>query len=131
MRYNFIIRLYKDTDRAPALSDIQSITISGITLVSKPSKYGEVCLHKSNQKKYGYKISFNKRFIHAGSHNYPILAFKGEYIDIKVENFPRFPSFYQDNNAAKNCKNGWDYTGDLNKGFPHQLLYRKIEILSI
>lgn len=128
--FNFTLRIYQDLDRHPTLSDLSNITISDITLISKPSKHGDICFHNGNKKKFKYKLSTSKPFYKvAGSLNYPILAFKGDYIDIIVENFPRFPAFYQNEIAAKNYLNGFGYTNYLNKGFPHQLNYRKIEII--
>ncbi len=38
------------------------ITISNITLITKPSKFEDICLHKGNQKKFGYSISLSKTF---------------------------------------------------------------------
>lgn len=130
-RYNFTLRIYKDTTRNPILSDISDITISGITLLSKTSKFDGMCYHKGNVKKFKYKYKLSKPFNRvSGSHSSPNLSFKGKYIDIIVENFPRYPAFYQDRYAVKNCLAGYGYTNYLNKGFPHQLLYRNIEIIS-
>ena len=36
--------------------NLSSITISDITLVSKDSKFGGLCLYKGNQSKYKYTI---------------------------------------------------------------------------
>lgn len=130
-RNNFTLRIYKDLKRNPVLSDISDITISGITLISKNSKFGEVCFHKSNQRKFKYTIELSKTFNYAsGSHSSPNLSFKGEYIDIIVKGFPRYPAFYQEYAAARGCLDGFKYTNYLNKGFPHQLLYRTIEFLN-
>ena len=127
---NFTIRIYKDTFNNVVLSSLNSITVPNITLITKPSKFEEVCLHKGNQKKFGYLIELSKPFNKvSGSHSTPTLSFKGEYIDIKVKNFPRYPSFGQDYNSAKGCLNGYGYTNYLNKGFPHQLLYRTIKFI--
>ena len=59
----------------------------------------------------------------------PLLTFNGEYMDIVIEGFPRYPAFYQDKYAARDCLNGYGYTNYLNSGFPIELLYRKIEII--
>lgn len=128
MKYNFTIRLYRDEKRHPALTDIQNISISDIVLVSKTSKFDGLCLHKSNQKKYKYSIELSKPFKRAaGSNSYPILWFDGEYIDITIKNFPRYPAFYQDIHYVRNIMRG--YSGNsINDGFPIQLLYRKLEI---
>lgn len=129
MRYNFTIRIYKDECRNPTLSDLNNITISDITIISKPYKAGGICEHSGNRKKFKYTILLSKSFNSvSGSHSYPNLSFKGEYIDITVKNFPRYPAFYQDKYAARDCLNGYGYTNYLNMGFPHQLLYRNIEI---
>ena len=130
MKYNFTIRIYQDKSRHPALTDLDNITISNITILYKQSKFGEICTHKNNQKKFKYTFELSKPFLKvAGSNSYPILAFRGEYLDIKVQNFPRYPAFYQDYHAARNCLNGYGYINELNKGFPHQLLYRNIDII--
>lgn len=129
---DFILRIYQDKTNNPVLSYFQHIKISGITLISKPSKFDDVCLHKGNQKKYKYSIELSKKFNKvSGSHTSYNLSFKGEYIDIIVKNFPRYPAFYQNVYAARNCLNGYGYVGELNNGFPHQLLYRKIEFIEI
>jgi hypothetical protein len=129
MRNSFTIRIYKDETGNPVLSYLSSITISDITLVSKNSKFGGLCLHKGNQSKYKYTIELSKSFNNvSGSHSSPNLSFKGEYMDIIVKNFPRYPAFYQCKYAARNCLNGYGYVGLLNNGFPHQLNYRTIEI---
>jgi|SRR5690349_4196501 len=128
---DFTIRIHKDTCNNIVLSSLNSIIISNITLISKPSKFEDICLHKSNQKKFGYSIILSKPFNKiSGSHSTPTLSFKGEYIDIIIKNFPRYPSFGQDYMVAKNCLNGYNYTNYLNKGFPKQLLYRNIEIIN-
>lgn len=128
---NFTIRIYKDTFNNVVLSSLNSITISNITLITKASKFEEVCLHKGNQKKFGYSITLSKPFNKvSGSNSTPTLSFKGKYIDIIIKNFPRYASFGQEISAARGCLNGFGYTNYLNKGFPHQLLYRKIEIIN-
>jgi hypothetical protein len=107
------------------------LIISDITLISKSGKHSDICLHKSNQSKHKYSIKILGKFhSHSGSLNYPNLSFKGEYIDILVKNFPRYPSFYQNKYSAKNILNGFT-ANELNNGFPKQLLYRKIEITNI
>lgn len=131
-KHNFIIRVYKDECRNPTLSDLQDITISDIKIISKPFKFGGICEHNGNRKKFGYNFTLSKKFNKvSGSNSYPNLSFRGEYIDIIVENFPRYPSFYQDKYAVSNCLKGYGYSNYLNNGFPHQLLYRKIEILTL
>jgi len=131
MKHNFTLRIYKDIDRHPILTDLNDITIAGITLVSKPHKFDGVCMHKSNQKKFKYSITLSKQFHKiSGSHSSPTLSFVGEYIDLIIKNFPRYPAFYQNNQAVKSCLDGWGYTDYLNKGFPHQLLYRNIQLIN-
>lgn len=127
---SFTLRIYKDETNIPVLSSLRQITISGITLITKGSKFGDICFHNGNQKKFKYKLTTSKKFNEvSGSHSTPTLTFKGEYIDIYVENFPRYPAYYQETNAARSCLNGYGYTNFMNKGFPIPLLYRKIEIL--
>lgn len=131
MRYNFIIRIWKDEVKNPVLSGLQYITISDITIISKSSKFGPICYHNNNRNRFKYSIKTNKDFNKvSGSHSFPTLSFKGEYIDIEISNFPRFPVFCQDKYTARNQMNGY-FTNHLNNGFPHQLLYRKIEIQNI
>lgn len=131
MKFDFTIRLWQNKERHPALTDISSIVVSDITLISKPEKYGNACLHSGNAKRFGYSIKLSKKFnFGSGSHSSPTLSFKGDYIDINVFNFPRFPAFYQDKYEAKNIINGYS-CNSLNNGFPIQLLYRKIEFLNI
>jgi len=130
MKHNFILRLHQ-YKRDTTLADIDSITISDITLISKPHKHG-ICMHNGNRKKFGYSIELSRKFYEwAGSHNHPILAFKGDYLDIIVRDFPRYPCFAQDKYAAKSNLTGWGYTNYLNEGFPKCLLYRKVEILPL
>jgi hypothetical protein len=128
MKHDFILRIYNHT-RNHTLADINNITVSDITLISKPHKQG-ICMHNGNRKKFGYKLELSKKFFDwAGSHSYPILAFKGEYIDIIVKDFPRYPCFAQDKYEARNIMNGWKSFS--NNGFPECLLHRKVEILPI
>ncbi len=130
MKHNFTIRIWKDETNVPKLSNLQSIVISDITILSKSSKFGGFCWHSANRKRYGYDYELSKQFnLVSGSHSAPNLTFKGEYIDIIVKNFPRYPAFYQDKNAARDYLNGFGYTNHMNNGFPKQLLYRKIEII--
>jgi len=131
MRANFTLRLYKDEVNNIVLSSLQNITIADITLISKLSKFEEICVHNGNQKKFGYKINILGKFNKvSGSHSTPTLSFKGNYIDIEVVNFPRYPAFYQATYAARNCLNGYGYVNEINNGFAHQLKYRKIEIIN-
>lgn len=130
MRVNFILRLYK-YDRSCTLGDISEITISDITLVSKPQKFGGVCMHKGNQRKFKYTVEFSRPFSKvAGSHSSPMLWFPGDYIDVIVRNFPRYPAYYQDKYIAKNIMNGYK-ADSLFTGFPYALQYRKVEILKL
>ena len=131
MRTNFILRIHRDTTNNVVLSSLQNITVSDITLISKPSKFEDICLHNGNQKKFKYKMKILGKFSKvSGSHSTPTLSFKGDYIDIEVKDFPRYPSFYQSSTSARNCLNGYGYVCELNSGFAHQLKYRKIEIIN-
>jgi hypothetical protein len=128
--YNFTLRIYNPETRNCYLTDINNITISDITIISKPSKYSDICTHNGNKKKYKYDFTLSKKFLYgAGSHSSPILAFKGDYIDIHITNFPRYPAFYQDKHEARNIMNG--YNSFQNNGFPIQLKYLKIEVLNL
>jgi len=119
---DFIFRLYNGPGNW-LIDDISEITISGITVVSKPEKFGGVCLHKGNQKKFGYTIEIPKPFLKvAGSHSYPELAFKGKYIDIILRNFPRYPCFGQDKHSGP----GWSGTP-----FPRWTEIRKTEFIKL
>lgn len=120
-----IFRLH-NCKRTSCLEDINEITISGITILSKREKFGGVCLHKGNQRKFGYKINIKgKIYPVAGSHSYPIIAFKGKFLDIELENFPRYPSFGQDKYAARNVLNGYSAV----ESFPTWTEYREFEFL--
>jgi len=128
--YNFTFRLHNPKERNCYLTDIDTIIISDITIISKMSKYSNICTHNNNKKKYKYDFTLSKEFLYgAGSHSSPILAFKGDYIDIDIINFPRYPAFCQDKYEARNIMNG--YNPYSNNGFPIQLNYRKIEILNL
>ena len=130
MRTSFTVRLYNYT-RDSCIADIDEITISGITIVSKPDKYGGVCLHLGNQKKFKYKMNILGKFFKvAGSHSYPILFFNTRlpYIDVELVNFPRYPSYPQDQYHARNEMNGCGHNG-INNGFPRGLEYRKIDFI--
>jgi hypothetical protein len=132
MRFNFILRIHQDTCRSPALSWLKNIVISDITLLSKPFKFGDICEHNGNKKKFKYTLELSKKFHKvSGSHSTPCLSFEGEYVDITIRNFPRYPAFYQEYAAARDYLNGYGYTNYLNKGFPHQLLFRTIEIIPL
>lgn len=83
-------------------------------------------MHKGNQKKFGYSIELSKPFNKvSGSNSYPNLTFKGEYIDIIIKNFPRYPCFCQNKYAARNILNGYKDTNS----FPTYLEYRKLEFI--
>lgn len=85
-------------------------------------------MHKGNQKRFGYSINVSKPFNNiSGSHSSPILSFKGEYIDITINGFPRYPCYCQDKYHARNIING-HHNDSVNNGFPIWLLYRKVEI---
>lgn len=119
MKTNFILRIYNAPEEW--FKEIQDITISNITLISKDGKCGQ-CMHKGNQKKFGYKIEMPKNFNKwGGSHRYPSLTFKGEYIDIIVKDFPRYPSFGQYKYSVPG------YSG---KPFPEWLEKNKVEFLN-
>ena len=131
MKYNFTFRLFRDTVNSPVLSGIDNITISGITLISKPTKFSDICFHKANQKKYGYTIELSKKFNNiSGSHSTPSLTFKGQYIDIIIKDFPYYPAFYQAPHAARNCLNGYGYTNEINNGFVCWEKFRKYEFIN-
>lgn len=122
---DFTLRIYQG-ESSWLLGEIPEIIISDITILSKPGKYGGVCMHNGNQKKFKYSIKLSKNFNKvSGSHSYPNLTFKGDYIDIKIKNFPRYPCFAQCKYAARNILNG--YTGY--NSFPNYLKYRRIEFL--
>lgn len=124
-KHDFTLRIYQGKS-SWLRGEINDITVSNITLVSKPEKFGGVCMHKGNQRKFGYTIELSKKFRRvSGSNSYPNLTFKGDYIDLIVKGFPRFPCFGQDKYAARNILNGW--TDD--KSFPTWHEYRKFEFL--
>lgn len=127
MTFDFTVRIYKPESNS-CLNDISFIDISGITIVSKPNKFDGICEHKANQKKYKYTFSTKNKFLRvSGTNSYPTLNFRGQYIDIDVKNFPRYPAFMQCNMSEKLIIND-NYSGNDN-GFPTYLEYRKIEII--
>jgi len=104
---NFTLRVYRDS--YPIIwYNFSHITISNITLISKHTKFDPVCEHNGNKKRFGYSINVKGKFAKvSGSNSYPILHFKGEYIDIEVKNFPRFPVVSQDKYHARNLMAGY------------------------
>jgi len=121
MKTSFTIRLYQDKKRNPILTDISSLTISGITILSKYGKFEPVCFHKGNQKKFGYKIKTSKSFFKvSGSHSGSPLSFRGSYVDIIIKDFPRYPCFGQQKYSTPG------YSGN---PFPTWLKYRKLEFI--
>ena len=131
MKYNFKIRIYQPDNRIPTLTDISDITISGITLLTKGAKYDGLCWYKGNQKKFGYSIELSKPISNVGgSHNHPAISWKGNYIDIILKDFPRYPCFGQDKYTGRNAMNGHTCNA-INNGYPIWLEYRKLEIIEI
>jgi hypothetical protein len=128
MRIDFKLRIYNAPEQW--FKEIRDITISGITLISKDGKFG-ICMHKGNQKKFKYTIELSKKFNKAGgSHNYPDLTFKGEYIDVIVKDFPRYPCFTQCKYHARNVLNGYGHNG-INDGYPYWLEKNKVEFIKL
>ncbi len=115
MKYNFTLRILPPKE----WMDFRFITLSNITLISKPTKFDPPCLYKGNQKKFNYKMTVNtKRILRvAGSNSYPVLGFKGKYLDIEIENFPRFPVLGQDYYDARSFMNEWNNV--IGDGFDH------------
>lgn len=134
-KFDFKFRLYRDDMNAWLLSQIQVIFISGLPIVSKQTKMGGLCFHEKSQKKFGYSVKVRGRYFNtAGSHSYPIISFKGEYIDFIVKDFPRYPAFYADSHAARNLLGGYrtDMFGISGQGlYPTWMQYRKFEIIPI
>lgn len=125
--YNFTIRVHKG--EVTCLADMTDVTISNITLLNKYSKFDTPKLNKKNEEKFGYEAKVKGSLLKVGgSVSYPRITFNGEYFEIVVKGFPRFPVFTQEYSAARNALNGWGYTG-INMGYPNYLLYRKIEII--
>ena len=93
MKYNFTVRFHKPKEGS-CLNVTDHITVSGITLISKPNKFDGICLHKTNQKKRRYKIELKGEFLKiSGSNNYPWLYPKRKHVDVVVTNFPLLPKF--------------------------------------
>lgn len=119
---NFTIRIY-NTSYSIIHYDFNHITIGGITIISKRTKFDPVCLHNGNQKKFGYSIGVKGKFNKvSGSNSSPTISWKGEYIDIEISNFPRFPILSQDKYVARNILQSKDFNGntkqfDYNNGF--------------
>jgi hypothetical protein len=134
MKHNFTIRIYKSTANT-TLAGIQCLILSGLPIISKQNKFGGVCLHHTYQKKFGYTVELkhSKRVTDAGgSHSYPVIGFKGEYLDIIVKNFPRYPAIYADYHACRYVNDPkYFYGAMLDQQFPAWTQYRKFEIIPI
>lgn len=90
-RYNFTLRLH-NRESLGSHEDIRRLTVSNVTLITKPDKFSEICTHKGNQRKLKYSMDIKGKFSRvAGSNRYPELHFKGDYIDIEIKNFPYEP----------------------------------------
>ena len=102
VKYNFVLRVYKDSYQ-PIWYDFNRIIISDIVLITKPGKFISANFHNQNQKKFGYRLNPQAKFKKvAGSNSAPILSFTGEYIDIIIKDFPRWPCLAQDFHNARN-----------------------------
>lgn len=125
---DFTIRIHQGEQTS--LSDLRNITISNIALITKRHKYDMPHIIRSNRDKFGYSAKVKGKFYKGGgSHSYPRICFKGDYIDIEVKDFPRYPAYGQDKYEARNIMNG--YNSILNDGFPMWQNYRKVEIINI
>ena len=120
--YNFTIIIKKPEDLS-CLYDIDSVFISNILLLCKPSKDIKPFVPKKTlSRTKDLKVTVSKNLAKfGGSHRYPRITFKGKHLVIKVENFPRYPCFCQDKYDARNNikgghqdKSGFDdYTNTL------------------
>lgn len=129
MKYNFKLRIYKPEKRYPVLTDISEITLSNITLLSKGNKYEGLCWYNGNKKKFGYSIELSKPLNKiGGSHRHPAISWEGDYIEIIIKDFPRYPCFSQDKYIGRNAMNG-NTINAINNGYPIWLEYRKVEII--
>lgn len=128
--YDFIIRIHQ-AKRINTLGDIDSIVISNIPILIKRHKYDDDLVAKNAVKRHKHSVLYpkNKVYKSGGSYRYPIICFKGEYLDISVKNFPRYPVFTQDKYCARNAING--YIDSIFDGFPRYLKHRKVEIIQI
>ena len=125
---DFILRIYQST-QATCLASIGSISISNINLIIKDSKFDIPRFNKTSIRKYKFDISINGKFHKiGGSHSTPCITFKGNYIDIIVKNFPRYPAFAQDIHYARNWMNGYT-TKYVGNGYPIWTEFRKYQII--
>ena len=129
--FDFTIRIHQSKTLS-CLDNISEIIISNITLIRKDTKYQIPYVVEGNIKKFNYEIDHKPKFYkQGGSHSTPCITFKGNYIDIHVSNFPRYPAYYQDWYAVKSCLSEYGYTNYLNKGFPYEEVQKRIEILNL
>lgn len=107
---NFTLRLFKGTYSNEYYS---TLTLSDIHIIGKDGKFEPARIFKGNQKKFKYVINIKGQFSKvAGSNSYPLLWWKGEYIDIEIKNFPRFPVIAQDWHVARNIMREDRYDGN-------------------
>lgn len=101
--YDFDIIINKP-ESLSCLYDFNSIVISNILLLYKPSKDIKPFVPKKTLKRTkGLSIEVGKNIAKwGGSHRYPRITFKGNQLVIKVKNFPRYPCFAQDKYDARN-----------------------------
>lgn len=124
---DFIIRIYQPS-QSTSLAYFDELTISNITILRKYHKYDLPKLIDYNLKKFNFDVKIIGKFLkQGGSHNYPTITFKNNYIELLIKNFPRYPVFTQDYYVAKNIING--YSGNsISNGYPIYLDYRKVTI---
>lgn len=82
--YSFVIDFKKFVRKSPVLEDVQAIYVSGICIMAKNSKYGDIYKSKYVKEVKG-KFAYS-----AGSHSSPIL-YPVKDTQIFVHNFPKEP----------------------------------------
>lgn len=130
--FDFTIRIHQFTGSGSTLGLFQNLWVSGYKIIGKPNKFGGFIHHKHKgiETWFDYKRIYNT----GGSNSYPVIGFRGKYLDIHFKNFPRFPIVDEVSETSisyvemlkKNLKLG--YTPNR---FSKWHEYRKVELLNL
>lgn len=128
--YNFTLRIHQDTLKSSLLGYFRTLYVSNILILNKPSKFTRVVRNKD----VDFYLNWKQLYIVSGSNSYPVIAFKGDYLDITFRNFPRYPIVnhfsYTERSSVKtyirNLEAGYQIPAC--KGWTE---YRKVEILNL
>ncbi len=133
MPFNFTLRIHKPLSQT-SLAYFRTLVISGITILSKQSKFDDVRRYNSRLFDLTIKGTFNKI---SGSNSYPTITFKEDYIDLEFKGFPRYPCpGLNITNNPKSYKHLLDpdyyYSGLWYKSIQEYWpMYRLVEIINI